>query len=71
RLAGVELPALDTNAYLAACERAADRSGLLACGDIGVAIACAGGAARARHLVRLAASPRYLTARRTLRSRSK
>ena len=71
RLAGIELAALDSNAYLAACERAADRSGLLACGDVGVAIACAGGAARARHLVRLAASPRYLTARRTLRSREK
>jgi len=70
RLAGVELGELDTAAYLAACERAADRSGLLACGDIGVAIAYAGGAARARHLVRLAANPRYLTARKRLRSRA-
>ncbi|HEY6035141.1 MAG TPA: tetratricopeptide repeat protein, partial [Kofleriaceae bacterium] len=70
RLAGVELGELDTTAYLAACERAADRSGLLACGDIGVAIAGAGGAARARHLVRLAANPRYLTARKRLRSRA-
>ena len=70
RLAGVELGELDTTAYLAACERAADRSGLLACGDIGVAIAYAGGAARARHLVRLAANPRYLTARKRLRSRA-
>jgi tetratricopeptide (TPR) repeat protein len=61
----------DTTAYVAACERAADRSGLLACGDISVAIAHAGGASAARHLVRLAASPRYLTARRKLRSRGK
>ena len=68
RLAGVDQ--LDTVAYVAACERAADRSGLLACGDIGVAIAHAGGAAAARHLVKLAASPRYLAARRKLRSRS-
>ncbi|MEO6774893.1 MAG: hypothetical protein ABI467_18135, partial [Kofleriaceae bacterium] len=70
RLAGIELGVLDTSAYLAACERAADRSGLLACGDIGVAITAAGGPARARHLVRLAATPRYLTARKRLRSRS-
>ncbi len=69
RLAGIELATLDPEGYRAACERAADRSGLLACGDIGVAIAYAGGAARARHLVRLAASPRYLAARKRLRSR--
>jgi len=69
RLAGVELAALEPTAYLAACERAADRSGMLACGDAGVAIAYAGGAASARHLVRLAASPKYLAARRKLRSR--
>ncbi|HEY3806479.1 MAG TPA: hypothetical protein VGL61_27935 [Kofleriaceae bacterium] len=68
RLAGVDQ--LDTVAYVAACERAADRSGMLACGDIGVAIAHAGGATAARHLVKLAASPRYLAARRKLRSRS-
>jgi tetratricopeptide (TPR) repeat protein len=69
RLAGVELGQVDPAAYLAACERAADRSGMLACGDIGVAIAYSGGVARARHLVRLAASPRYLSARKRLRSR--
>ncbi|MFT3694961.1 MAG: tetratricopeptide repeat protein [Kofleriaceae bacterium] len=69
KLAGAE--PLDTSAYLQACERAADRSGLLACGDIGVAIMAAGGPARARHLVKLAASPRYLLARKKLRSRSK
>ena len=70
RLAGVDFTQLDPPAYLAACERAADRSGMLACGDIGVAIAYSGGAARARHLVRLAASPRYLAARKKLRSRA-
>ncbi len=61
----------DTTAYVAACEHAADRSGLLACGDIGVAIAHSGGATAARHIVKLAASPRYLAARRKLRSRAK
>ena len=61
---------LDAAGYIAACERAADRSGLLACGDIGVAIAAAGGPAAARHLVRFAASPRYHAARRKLRSRA-
>ena len=69
RLAGID--GFDTSAYVAACERAADRSGLLACGDIGVAIAHAGGATAARHLVKLAASPRYHAARRKLRSRAK
>jgi hypothetical protein len=69
RLANVELAQLDTTAYLACCERAADRSGMLACGDIGVAVGFAGGATAARHLVRMAATPRYLTARRALRSR--
>jgi hypothetical protein len=57
---------LDPAGYLAACERAADRSGLLACGDVGAAIRLAGGAKAARHLVRLAASPRFLAARRAL-----
>ncbi|HSK03143.1 MAG TPA: hypothetical protein VK932_17950, partial [Kofleriaceae bacterium] len=56
----------DPAGYLAACERAADRSGLLACGDVGAAIRLAGGAKAARHLVRLAASPRFLAARRAL-----
>jgi tetratricopeptide (TPR) repeat protein len=62
-------PRLDAGAYVAACERAADRSGLLACGHVGLATELAGGAAAARHVVRLAASPRYLVARRSLRSR--
>lgn len=70
RLSTVAPSELDTAGYLAACERAADRSGLLACGDVSVAIAHAGGATQARHLVRLAASPRYLAARKQLRSRA-
>ena len=53
--------------FLAACERAADRSGLVACGDIGVAIRAAGGVERARHLVELAATQRYLASQRRLR----
>lgn len=69
RLSTVTPAELDTAGYLAACERVADRSGLLACGDVSVAIAYSGGAAQARHLVRLAASPRYLAARKKLRSR--
>ena len=65
RLGDLTAP-LDPAGYLAACERAADRSGLLACGDVGVAIRLAGGPKAARHLVRLAASPRFLAARRAL-----
>ncbi len=55
--------------YRAACERAADRVGLLACGDASVAVPMAGGPDRAPHLVQLAASQRYLAARRKLRSK--
>lgn len=51
----------DTTAYLTACQRAADRAALLACGDASVAVAAA------PHLARLAASPRYLAVRRRLR----
>lgn len=51
--------ALDAAGYVAACHRAADRSGLLACGNVAVAIELAGGPAAARHLVELAASPRF------------
>ena len=61
--------ALDARAYLAACKRAADRAGLLACGDVAIAIELAGGADTARHLVQLASSQRYLAARTKLRSR--
>ncbi|HTR50127.1 MAG TPA: hypothetical protein VMJ10_05415 [Kofleriaceae bacterium] len=70
RLAAATEP-LDPSAYLAACRRAADRSGLLACGDIAVAIDLAGGPVAARHVVQLAASPRYLAARGQLTSRAR
>jgi hypothetical protein len=63
---GPRLAQLDPAAYLAACERAADRSGLLVSGDVAVAIRLAGGPKAARHLVRLAASPEYLAVRRAL-----
>ncbi|MGE5183291.1 MAG: hypothetical protein ACM31C_14575, partial [Acidobacteriota bacterium] len=59
----------DPDAFRAACERAADRAGLLACGHAGIAIELAGGPTAARHLVRVAASPAYLAARRALRPR--
>ncbi|HSD86627.1 MAG TPA: hypothetical protein VLB44_03905, partial [Kofleriaceae bacterium] len=62
-------PALDAAAYLAACERAADRAGLIACGHAGIAIHLTGGAERARHLVRLAAAKGYLDAQKKLRRR--
>jgi len=68
-LAGIAPDALDAYAYLAACERAADRSGLVACGHPGYAIHLAGGPERAKHLVELAASQRYLASQRKLRRR--
>jgi hypothetical protein len=67
QLAAVSPEGLDPARYLAACQRAADRAGLLACGQIAVAVAQAGGASSARHLVELAASPAYLRTRRKLR----
>ncbi|MCB9565106.1 MAG: hypothetical protein H6708_32375 [Kofleriaceae bacterium] len=67
RLAVIPPARLDPHTYAAACERAADRAGLLVCGDVGVAIELAGGARHASHLVRLAASRRYLAARQKLR----
>ena len=60
---------LDPRAYVAASQRAADRAGLLACGDVMVAIQLAGGPRAASHLVHLAASRRYLTVRKKLRAR--
>jgi tetratricopeptide (TPR) repeat protein len=69
RLATTDVARLDTTAYLGACERAADRSGLVACGSPAVAIALAGGPTSARHVVELAASQRYLAAQRKLRVR--
>jgi hypothetical protein len=65
----VPAAALDLQAFRDACERAADRAGLIACGHTAIAIHLAGGAARAPHLVRLAASQKYLAARRKLRRR--
>ncbi len=69
RLATLSAEALDLQAYRDACERAADRAGLLACGHVGIALHLAGGADHAPHLVRLAASQKYLAARRKLRRR--
>lgn len=66
KVAGADL---DPVAYRAACERAADRAGLLACGDVWLAIELAGGAESARHLVKVASTQRYLGARRRLRPR--
>lgn len=69
KLATIPPAALDPDAYIAACERAADRAGLVACGHPGYAIHLAGGPDRAKHLVALAASQRYLAAQRKLRRR--
>lgn len=69
RLATLPAAALDLQTYRDACERAADRAGLIACGHTAIAIHLAGGADRARHLVTLAASQKYLSARRKLRRR--
>ncbi|MEO8702388.1 MAG: tetratricopeptide repeat protein [Kofleriaceae bacterium] len=67
QLAALPSRSLDAHAYHAACQRAADRAGLLACGDTAIAIELAGGVTKARHLVRLASTKRYLEARRKLR----
>ncbi len=64
------LGTLDADAYVAACHRAADRAGLLVCGDITVALQLAGGPGVATHLVKLASSQRYLAARKKLRARA-
>ncbi len=64
------LDALDADAYVAACHRAADRAGLLVCGDVTVALQLAGGPSVAPHLVKLASSQRYLAARKKLRART-
>lgn len=69
RLASLPADALDPHRYQVACEHAADRAGLLACGHVGLAIHLAGGPDRARHLVELAASRKYLAIRRKLRRR--
>ncbi|MCX5744868.1 MAG: hypothetical protein NT062_20460, partial [Proteobacteria bacterium] len=62
---------LDPATYLAACARAADRAGMLACGHVDLAIELAGGAAQAPHLVRLAGAQRYLAARKKLAPRAR
>ena len=69
RLAPIAPEELDPRTYVAACRRAADRAGLLACGDVMVAIEIAGGPRAAPHLVRLAATRRYLAVRKKLRAR--
>jgi len=54
---------LDPARYRAACERAADRAGLLVAGDIPAALRLAGARGETRHLVVLAASAAYVAAR--------
>jgi tetratricopeptide (TPR) repeat protein len=56
--------------YLGAVRRAADRAGLIACGDIMTAVELVGGVHGARHLVQLAASQKYVAARKKLRPRA-
>lgn len=67
RLAGTRSSELDAHAYRTACERAADRAGMIVCGDIATAVEAAGGATIGAHLVKLAASQRYLAVRKRLR----
>jgi hypothetical protein len=73
-LEDVRVPDLDVDRFVAACERAADRAGLLASGDVAAALlharAVAGGieltanaADRAPHVARLALSAGYLAVR--------
>ncbi len=67
RLATASPADVDPYAYRAACERAADRAGMIVCGDIATAVSRAGGATSGAHLVKLAASQRYLGVRKRLR----
>jgi tetratricopeptide (TPR) repeat protein len=69
QLASLPPDALDPVAFRAGCERAADRAGLIACGDAAIAIELAGGPQAAPHVARLAASKSYLAVRRRLRGR--
>ena len=62
---------IDPDRFFRALDRAADRAGLLVCGDVAVAIANAGavdgqGQRVARHIITAALGPRYLEARATL-----
>ena len=66
-IAEVPRQSIDAHAYIASCNRAADRSGLLACGSAATAIeACS---EPGPHLTRFAASRGYRRARRALRTR--
>lgn len=65
-LTGVDPRRLDARRYVAACQRAADRVGLLLCGDIATAIRMAGGKSSARHLIDLALRDHYFDCRAKL-----
>jgi tetratricopeptide (TPR) repeat protein len=69
QLAAIPVASIDPAAYFTACQRAADRAGMLACGDAAAAIELAGGVEKARHLIQLASTKRYLEVRRKLRTR--
>jgi hypothetical protein len=58
--------ALHPERYIASCERAADRAGLLVCGDIATAIRMVGGKANAHHLLDIALRDEYLDVRAKL-----
>lgn len=71
QLATVRARDIDPQRFLRACDRAADRAGLLVCGDFAVAAANAGNMSEAgrrmtRHLVHLALQPGYLETRALL-----
>jgi tetratricopeptide (TPR) repeat protein len=66
-IAEVPRQSVDARAYITACTRAADRSGLLACGDAAAAIEAS--PAPGPHLIRFAASRGYRRGRRALRTR--
>ncbi len=62
---------VDPDRYLAACDRAADRAGLLVCGDVATAVKHAGemsqdGRRLTRHLIAMCLEPRYFSARERL-----
>jgi tetratricopeptide (TPR) repeat protein len=58
--------ALNPERYTAMCLRAADRAGLLVCGDVATAIRMAGGPDRAGHLIELVLDEEYLDVRAKL-----
>jgi len=70
-LKGVPGAQLDPDRLLDACQRAADRAGLLACGDVATAVRLAGAMTRdgrrvTKHVIETALSPRYLAVRAKL-----